>query len=407
MIMKTAFFVGLFFCVVSLSASEYVMLSPLDTAALPVIAERDYGGVLVRKFMQGDWIWDKNRKELVESNFSAESMKRSMESLYRHTHKHMVSFSCAYWSKDVHGDSLLVSGRIYLPKGRELKGVVVSNHYTIGADYEAPSRAFYMDCSYVMKGYAVILPDYVGYGLSRDEVHPYLHWRSAAQTAVDLLKCMPDVLDYYGYEYPKKVVVTGYSQGGAVALGVVRMLDEEPTGWRVEKLYAGAGPYDPAVIFDYCLTTGETGIPGAVPMIVIGMNDAYDLGLQMEDCFPEPLLSHYKEWIGSKELTMYEISWNIGSTQIDDLLHAKILDRDNPLSMLLYETLQWNSNVGYDVKCPAYFLHSVTDNIVPFVTSEYLQEQMPDSRDVTFDFGEYGSHMEGALHFNKYVYQDL
>ena len=405
--MKTTFLIGLFCCIVSLSATDYVRLTPLDTAALPEIAEKDYGGTLVRKAMQQDWIWDKNRTELVASGFSDEAMMRAMKSLYRHTHNHMVSFSCAYWSKDTHEDSLLVSGKIYLPKGRKLKGIVLSNHYTIGADYEAPSRTFCMDCSYAMKGYAVILPDYVGYGLTRTEVHPYLHWRSAAQTAVDLLNCMPAVLDFYGYEYPKEVVVTGYSQGAAVALGVVRMLDEDNSEWKVKKLYAGAGPYDPAVIFDYCLTTGETGIPGAVPMIVLGMNDAYDLDLQMEDVFTEPLLSHYNEWINAKELTMYEISRNIGSTRIEDMLHANILDKDNPLSMLLYESLQWNSNVGYDVKCPAYFLHSVTDNIVPFVTSEYLQQQMPDSSEIIFDFGEYGSHMEGALHFNKYVYQDL
>jgi pimeloyl-ACP methyl ester carboxylesterase len=352
-------------------------------------------------------MWQHTLKQLQRKHFSDESVYKLMVKLFRNTHKHYVTFPVAYWSSDPHGDSLLVSGRVYLPKRRYLNGIVIANHYTMTADWDVPSNMLSMESVFTMKGYAVIMPDYVGYGLSRDEVHPYLHWRNAAQTAVDLLNCMPELLDHYGYSYPIDVVVTGYSQGGAVALGVTRMLEELDETWIVRKLYAGAGPYDPVGTYLYSMERNEMGIPVAIPLIVMGMNDAYDLGFDLEDFFLEPLLSNYSEWILSKEYSISEINHLMGSIIMTDLMTNEALTLDNPQADMLYEVLLWNSNVGYDLQSPSYFLHSLDDEVVPILNTINLQEQMPDETGKTYDFGYYGSHMEASVPFMQYVYQDL
>ena len=385
----------------------YVMLNPLDTAALPTISTKDNGGKLVRSILNKDGVWYKTRKQLARENFSYESVYKVMKNLYRYTHKHYVTFPVAYWSRTPQGDSLLVSGRVYLPKQRNLKGIVIANHYTMTSDVEVPSNMLSMESIFAMKGYAVIMPDYVGYGLSRNEVHPYLHWRSAAQTAVDMLNCMPDLLDYYGYSYPIDVVVAGYSQGGAVALGVTRMLEELDKHWVVRKLYAGAGPYDPAGTYLYSLERNEMGIPAAIPLIVMGLSDAYDLGFELQDFFLEPLLSNYDDWIGSKQYTVAEINEKMGSTIMSELMTPEALDTDHPLAEMLYEVLLWNSNIGYDLQSPAYFLHSVTDEVVPLLNSENLINAMPNDTRISYDIGQYGSHMEACVPFVQHVYQDL
>jgi len=400
------------FCAtISLQANDYVMLSPLDTTALPTIPNKDYGGNLVRSALNGDVMWQNTKKQLQRQHFSDESVYKVMKKLYRFTHKHYVTFPVAYWSTDPQGDSLLVSGRVYLPKRRYLNGIVIANHYTICSDAEAPSNTIAMESVLTMKGYAVIMPDYVGYGLSRDEVHPYLHWRSAAQTAVDLLNCMPAMLAHYGYSYPTDVVIDGYSQGGAVALGVTRLLEEMQNkgeiDWTIRKLYAGAGPYDPAATYDYCVSLDTMGIPAAIPLIVMGLSDAYDLEFELEDFFLEPLLSNYEQWIGSKELTVGDINHRMGSVVMSQLMTAESLDRNQPLAKMLYEALSWNSNIGYDLQSPAYFLHSLEDEVVPIINSRRLAAAMPNDRDITYDFGEYGSHMAASIPFMQYLYQDL
>ena len=397
--------------VMTLQSSEfvppYVMLNPLDTTSLPVIPAKDLGGDLVRQTLEKDAIWRSTQRQLARNNFSSESVYRAMLKMYRHTNKHYVTFPVAYWCTDPQGDSLLVSGRVYLPKRRYLNGIMIACHYTMTSDAEVPSNALSMESLFTMKGYAVIMPDYVGYGLSRDEVHPYLHWRSAAQTAVDLLNCMPELLDYYGYSYPVDVVVAGYSQGGAVALGVTRMLEELDSTWMVRKLYAGAGPYDPAGTYLYSMERNEMGIPAAIPLIVMGLNDAYDLGFELKDFFLEPLLSNYDEWVRSKEFTVEEINHLMGSTIMTELMTEEALDLDSPQADVLYEVLLWNSNVGYDLRAPAYFLHSLDDEVVPILNTINLQEQMPDENGKTYDYDYYGSHMEASVPFMQYVYQDL
>ena len=395
----------------ALRAQDYVMLSPLDTAALPAIPNKDYGGNLVRSALNGDVMWQNTKKQLQRQHFSDESVYKVMKKLYRFTHKHYVTFPVAYWSQTPQGDSLLVSGRVYLPKRRYLNGIVIANHYTICSDAEAPSNMPSMESVFTMKGYAVIMPDYVGYGLSRDEVHPYLHWRSAAQTAVDLLNCMPNLLAYYGYTYPTDVVVSGYSQGGAVALGVARMLEElqhdSETNWTIRKLYAGAGPYDPAGTYIYSMERDEMGIPAAIPMIVMGLSDAYNMGFELEDFFLEPLLSNYEDWILSKEYTVGEINHLMGSTIMSELMTEDVLTLDSPQADRLYEVLLWNSNVGYDLQSPAYFLHSLDDEVVPLLNTINLEEQMPNKSSQTYDIDYYGSHMAASVPFMQYVYQDL
>ena len=396
--------------VMALPATDYVMLSPLDTAVLPEIPTKDHGGDVVRSVLNKNGIWQNTQRNLRRQNFSDKSIYKVMKQLYQYTHKHFVTFPVAYWSQTPQGDSLLVSGRVYLPKYRILNGIIVANHYTMTADEEVPSNRISMEMVYLLKGYAVIMPDYVGYGLSRDELHPYLHWRSAAQTAMDLLNCMPELLDYYGYSYPKDVVVTGYSQGGAVALGVARMIEEnyhQENDWTVRKLYAGAGPYDPAGTYLFSMERNEMGIPAAIPLIVMGLNDAYELGFALDEFFLDPLLSNYEDWVVSKEYTVGQINQLMGSTIMSELMTADALSLDSPQADMLYEVLLWNSNVGYDLQAPAYFLHSLEDEVVPLLNSINLEAEMPDKEEKTFDFDYYGSHMEASVPFIQYVYQDL
>ena len=131
------------------------------------------------------------------------------------------------------------------------------------------------------------------------------------------------------------------------------------------------------------------------------------MGFELADFFLEPLLSNYDEWVLSKEYTVSEINRLMGSTIMTELMTEKALDMDSPQAYKLYEVLLRNSNIGYDLQSPAYFLHSMDDEVVPLLNSKNLQAQMPNESGKTYDFNHYGSHMEASVPFMKYVYQDL
>jgi pimeloyl-ACP methyl ester carboxylesterase len=149
------------------------------------------------------------------------------------------------------------------------------------------------------------------------------------------------------------------------------------------------------------------GIPTAIPLIVMGLSDAYNLGFALEDFFLDPLLSNYDQWVLSKEYSVQQINQNMGSIVMSQLMTPQSLDPNHPLADMLYHVLLINSNVGYDLQSPAYFLHSLDDEVVPLLNTENLLKHMPNDELVTYDIDHFGSHMQASVPFMKYVYQDL
>jgi hypothetical protein len=97
----------------------------------------------------------------------------------------------------------------------------------------------------------------------------------------------------------------------------------------------------------------------------------------------------------------------MGSGVMSRIMTPQLLDTNHPLADMLYEVLLWNSNVGYDLQSPAYFLHSMDDEVVPLINTANLMSQMPEDQHISYDIDHYGSHMEASIPFMKYVYQDL
>ena len=304
-------------CVVmTMHASDYVMLSPLDTALLPAIPIKDYGGDKARSILEHDAVWVNHDYSTELETVSMEDLYKVTKKLYRTTHRHYVTFPVAYWSQTPQGDSLLVSGRVYLPKQRNLNGIVISNHFCTTSDDEVPSNMLSLESIFTMKGYAVIMPDYVGYGLSRDERPANLYWHNAVQTTVDMVDNMPALLSYYGYSYPLDVVVMGYSQGGAVAFGVARMLEERSNRWAVRSLYMGIDPYNATGTYLYTEESDSIESPLAIPLIVLSLSETSDMEFLLEDFFFEPLLFNYDDWIVSAEYSV---------AHMDELMASNLL----------------------------------------------------------------------------------
>ena len=427
---------------------RYVCLSPLERDSLPRWNLRETDVSVLDGLLALPTTWGLVRSYLSNRSFSDESMQRLLSLLEREAGRHTLSLSCVYRSVSPRGDSLWVSGKVYLPRSRRVRGVVLAPHFTICSDNEAPSRSVGLEVVFALRGYVVVVPDYVGYGISSHLTHPYLHWRSAATTAVDMLNAVPDLMAYYGYEVnstidkglrikderlnssdsensetnvtsPSSFIlhpsspkiplwIVGYSQGAAGALGAVRLLEErEDTIWQVVGLYAGAGPYDVAGTYDTCVAADSTGIPCAIPMLVMGTSEAYGLDLRKEDFFCEPLLSHYEEWIGEKRYTMNAIKARMVSCRLSDAMTHAGMDKTSPETARFYEALEQSSIVGYVPQCPAYFFHSTEDDMVPCMNTQRQQQSCGGVERMVFDIAPYGSHTEACLTFFGKVYREL
>ena len=313
-----------------------------------------------------------------------------------------------YKGHDVQGNPLVQSGKLLIPKNGPVKNLIIVSHYTIGANYEAPSETFPMEGIWAAKGYAVAIADYIGYGVTAGQIHPYMHVESTARRVIDMALAVKPYLEHIGLAPESdKVILAGYSQGGATTLAVMdRLQDEYYNEFPIKKVYAGGGPYDLAATYDTSMEWDQTGIPCAIPMIVQGINEGEDMGLEMSDFFKPHLLDGYKKWINSKNYTVKEINAFIGATSLHEIMTDQGRDKTNHETARLYQALLGNSVLKFTPHAPMFIFHSNQDKTVPFVNA-VKAEQWFKGFPVTYDFGPYGKHGMGCVQFLIKVYKDL
>ncbi len=333
------------------------------------------------------------------SSLSAASVVQSFLA-YAKGHKvHQISGT--YKSVDQNGDSILLSGKIIVPEGQKVRNIILVSHYTIGANYEAPSQSFPLEGIIATNGYIIIDADYIGFGVTRHLPHPYMAGQLTAQNVVDLYFAALPYLEAIGRapEDPA-IYLMGYSQGGAITLHVQYLLETKYRDQvKIKRNFAGAGPYDLSATYDKWISDDVTGIPCAVPMIIQGMDVADNLHFDLSVFFKPNLLETYDEIINSKNYTVKQMSAKMGVKKLSDIVTDECRNKRTESSFKLYRALMRNSIAYMKVpEAPVYMFHSQDDDVVPFANSQIAREQFRDCN-IDYNFGHYGSHMMGCLTF--------
>lgn len=316
-----------------------------------------------------------------------------------------------YESIGIDGDKINLSGAIFIPKASQIKKLILILHPTIGANREAPSQTYCLESIFALTDAVVIMPDYIGYGITNNSIHPYLCSKLTAKNAIDLLLATIPYLKYRGLNTCNNLVsIIGYSQGGAAAVAVQQMIESsDKIDITIEETFAGAGPYDPAATYDFCVSNDKTNIPCAIPMLIQGMNISEHLNLPYERLFKDTLLNNYNNWINSKQYSILAINNLMHTTKISDIITPLAMNKYKSPTNLLYKALCINSVMDYTPKSSLYLFHSTDDDMVPFINSEMLKKSLKqkDANDVMYDFASYGGHIEAALIFYQKVFNML
>lgn len=314
----------------------------------------------------------------------------------------IYSYSGHYKSVDENGDSLLLSGRIILPKEGKISRVMIVSHYTIGDNAEAPSNEVTIESMYAAKGLAVIQSDYLGYGITADRVHPYLCSTVTARNVIDMYFASLYFLKAIG-RAPEfdDVFLLGFSQGGAVTLSVAQELELNHPEVRVRLMMAGGGPYDICATYDTLMENDFTDYPCAIPMIIQGMKVGNHLDIDYKDFFQQRMVDNLDEWINTKNYTMGEITQLIGSKQISSIMTPQAMDKASEKMTDLYRAMVDNSAINEIMpSCPMYIFHSLDDKVVPFINADNLSLKMDNEMcNVTYNFGHYGAHQIATIRF--------
>jgi pimeloyl-ACP methyl ester carboxylesterase len=162
-------------------------------------------------------------------------------------------YKLIYGTPDVSAKIINASGLVCLPASRAGGRPVISiQHGTIFQDSEAPSSMLTsadaaIGALFAGLGYISVLPDYIGYGDSTAELHPYVHASTLASATVDMNRAARKFLALPNINMTTngQLFLTGYSEGGYATLATQRLMQQSlATEFRVTASEPGAGPYD-------------------------------------------------------------------------------------------------------------------------------------------------------------------
>lgn len=285
------------------------------------------------------------------------------------------------------GQAVNASGLIIIPSVAGPYPVLAYQNGTNTLNSIAPSvdpdyQAYQFLQIIASTGYVVVMADYLGFGVSDDMAHPYLHKESTVQTIVDMLYS----LEEFDEDIAKDITINndyfllGYSQGGWATLALLDALENDyGSDFTVKAASCGAGPYDLSYFNSYVLRLTEYPMP-----VFLGyISNAYS----EYDLFTNPLTDLYNEPYASRIPGLYDGMHSSG--QINDQLTVSIAGLfkadyiSGYSSSVAYQgvrdALTANSIQGWNSSVPLLFLHGTADNYVMPELSVRMHDAMIDA----------------------------
>lgn len=158
-------------------------------------------------------------------------------------------YRVVYWTI-LKGKSVKASGLFSVPQGSlKPKGIVMFMHGTNMTRSLSPSQPDRVDGNeetaiFAGNRYFVVLPDYIGLGISTD-IQAYVVTKPQVDASVDLLRAVRKVTAGMKRAWSPSLYMMGFSQGGQTVAGVHRELERRPlAGYRLMGSIGIAGPYE-------------------------------------------------------------------------------------------------------------------------------------------------------------------
>ena len=309
-----------------------------------------------------------------------------------------------YTTRSGTGEPLRLSGKVMLPIGRRPKRLILVSHYTVCSDAEAPSNCFSIEGILVKSGYGLIIPDYQGYGITANDIHPYLVMEQTAHNVLDMYFSVREWLKAVNLMPEKEdICLMGYSQGAATTMAVEYIAETQyimPENLSIHRVFVGGGPYDIKSTYENYVNTDHAGYPVAIPLVLQGMIKGNRLNIKLKDMMQPWLCDKMDEWINSKQYTSSQINTFINTHTTHDLLTKEAMEQTSDNVAELYKAMTVNSIISYNwtPNASIYMMHSMDDQTVSFLNATAAQSKWQRAN-IQYNFGHYGSHVQCALRF--------
>lgn len=310
-------------------------------------------------------------------NFLTANFGQNADQILLFVQSGIEQYKITYLTEDLYGNETLASGAVMVPT--DINGALALGsiqHGTLFNEQDAPSY-FNSDSEallgsfFASTGILVGMPDYIGYGASKDSDHPYEHRQGLAKANADFIQAVREFMTEKKLEWNGKLMLAGYSEGGYATMATHKYLqDNLSSELPVTISICGAGAYNKTGSFDQLIneeSSGDIGHNRSYLWVLDTYNKAYNLNFDYSYIFKEP-------WASAIKAQGY-------ITQIDTSLNATlteefIADYNNGVLTDLSNALADNDVDDWKANAPIRLYHGNADQYVPYSNSVSAEQNM-------------------------------
>ena len=284
-----------------------------------------------------------------------------------------VSLYIITYNTTYKGENIKASGLVAFPETTNNVPILNFNHGTTSLHRDAPTEDLFQYIFFsnaASAGYIFVIPDYLGFGVSDDILHPYYRSDITGLTIVDMLRATKELAEIEGYNFNGDVFLSGYSEGGFATMSAHKTLEENNfQGLNLVASAPAAGGYDMTGMLNYFLSLETYHQPYYLAYVAFSYKTSYDWGLQLSDIFNEPYASLIPQYFNGQH-SGGEIN-SVLSYSVNLLLNENFRNNfyTDPSLNVVVEAFEENSFNQWVPKTKMFMYHGTADITVPYQNS--------------------------------------
>jgi pimeloyl-ACP methyl ester carboxylesterase len=229
------------------------------------------------------------------------------------------------------------------------------------------------------------------------------NYEHTANAMIDFIYASEEFVKAIKLGVSGKKFLTGYSEGGYIAMATLKMIEERPaSGISIDATAVGGGGYNLVNILKNEIINTTYDFPSDIAMLLYSYNSMYDWNRPLLDFFNEPYASRIPVLFNG-EYNRQEINQQL-TNSLDIFLNNDFLNNlrsDSDDELVLITALSNNSVDNWTPKSLLSIIHGRNDEIIPFSDSEETYNKMVanGSTSVTFTPIETGGHVDSGIEF--------
>lgn len=274
------------------------------------------------------------------------------------------------------GEEITASALVSLPVKAPSASIVSFQHGTIAAYTQAPTALQLYDRESVLysalaaPGFISVAPDLLGFGASKNILHPYYVEDLTASAVRDAIRAARDLAVDKGVNFDGKLFLAGYSQGGYATMATHKSIEADPLeGIQLVASFPSSGGYDIKNMQEYFWGLQEYEQPFYLAFVAQAYKKTFGWAQPLTDMFNEPYADKIPTLVNGT-LTNGEINDQLTSN-IAGLVNADILahlDTDTKYKYIV-DAFVDNSVTDWKPTIPVFMYHGDIDVTVPYSNS--------------------------------------